>query len=166
MRVKIMEIGIFSTAEKLFVWRLRPRAQKAVIPLLTPGGPSVKSVTHYKYLGIVLDTELSDDKVIQRQLPYQYCAANKLRASFSRCSNAVQNVLLRSFCMSTYASQLWSNFRISCMQTLRVPYNFGCMPLNNPPWRVSVVIRFNANSYFWGFIAKKCVPLSWTMQKL
>jgi len=32
---------------------------------------------------IVLDTELSDDKDIQRQLQYQYCAANKLRASFS-----------------------------------------------------------------------------------
>jgi len=37
-----------------------------------------------------LDTELSDDKDMQRQLQYQYCAANKLRASFSRCSNAVK----------------------------------------------------------------------------
>jgi len=36
-------------------------AKSAVIPLLTLGGPSVKSVTHYKYLGFVLDTELSDD---------------------------------------------------------------------------------------------------------
>ena len=36
-------------------------------------------------------TGLSDDKDIQRQLRYQYCAANKLRASFSRCSNAVKN---------------------------------------------------------------------------
>jgi len=39
-----------------------------------------------------LDTEPSDDKDIQKQLWYQYCAANKLRASFSRCSNAVKNV--------------------------------------------------------------------------
>ena len=44
---------------------------------------TVKSVNQYKYLGIVLDTELSDDKDIQRQLQYQYCAANKLRASFT-----------------------------------------------------------------------------------
>jgi len=29
MRVKLMENGIFSTAAKLFVWCLRPRAQKA-----------------------------------------------------------------------------------------------------------------------------------------
>jgi len=54
-----------------------------------------------------LDTELSDDKDIQRQLQYQYCAANKLRVSFSRCSNAVKNVLFRSFCMPMYASQFF-----------------------------------------------------------
>ena len=71
------------------------------------GGQYVNSVDQYKYLGIALDTELSDDKDIQRQLRYQYCAANKLRASFSRCSNAVKNVLFRSFRTPMYASHLW-----------------------------------------------------------
>jgi len=33
---------------------------------------------------------LSDDKDIQRQLRYQYCAGNKLRTSFSLCSNAIK----------------------------------------------------------------------------
>jgi len=74
-------------------------AKSTVIPLLTLDGQNVKSVNHYKYLGIVLDTELPDDKDIQRQLRHQYCAANNLRASFSQCSNAVKNVLFRSFCM-------------------------------------------------------------------
>ena len=37
-------------------------------PVLKLGGQYVKSVDHYKYLGIVLDTELSEDKDIQRQL--------------------------------------------------------------------------------------------------
>jgi len=44
-------------------------------PLLTLGGQNVKSVNQYKHLGIVSDNELSDDKDIQRQLRYQYCAA-------------------------------------------------------------------------------------------
>ena len=113
-------------------------AKSTVTPLLTLGGQYVKSVDQYKYLGIVLDTELSDDKDIQRQLRYQYCAANKLRASFSRCSNAVKNVLFRSFCTPMYASQLWCIFRKSCMQRLRVAYNFGCRALYNLPWRASV----------------------------
>ena len=112
--------------------------QKAQTPLLTLGGQNVKSVNQYEYLGIVLDTELSDDNDIQRQLRYQYCAANKLRASFPRCSNAVKNVLFRSFCTPVYASQLWCSFRKSCMQRLRVAYNFGCRASYNLPWRASV----------------------------
>jgi len=55
-------------------------------------------------LGIVSDIELSDDKGIQRQMRYQYKAVDKLRASFTRCSNAVKNVLIGSFCRSMYAS--------------------------------------------------------------
>jgi len=47
-------------------------AKSTVIPLLTLGGQNVKSVNHYKHLGVVLDAELSDDNDIQRQLRYQY----------------------------------------------------------------------------------------------
>ena len=58
-------------------------ARSTATPVLKLGGQYVKSFDQYKYLGIFLDTELSDDKGIRRQLRYQYCAANKLRASFS-----------------------------------------------------------------------------------
>jgi len=67
-------------------------AKSIVTPLLTLCGQNVKSVDKHKYPSIALDTELSDDKDIQRQQRFQCCAANKLRASFSRCSNAVKNV--------------------------------------------------------------------------
>ena len=113
-------------------------ARSTATPVLKLGGQYVKSVDQYKYQGIVLDTKLSDKKEIQRQLRYQYCAENKLRASFSRCSNAVKNVIFRSFCMPIYASQLWCNFEKSCMQRLRVAYIFGCRALYNLPWRASV----------------------------
>ena len=113
-------------------------AKSTVTPLLTLGGQYAKSVDQYNYQGIVLDTELSNDKDIQRQLRYQYCTANKLRASFSRCSNPVKNVLLRSFCTPMYASQLWWNFWKSCMQRLRVAHNFGSRALYNLPWRARI----------------------------
>ena len=112
-------------------------ARSTATPVLKLGGQYVNSVDQYKYLGIVLDTELSDDKDIQRQLRYQYCAAKKLRASFSRCSNAVENVLFRSFCTPMYPSQ-WCYFRKSCMQRLHVAYIFECRALYNLPWRASV----------------------------
>jgi len=49
-------------------------AKSTVIPLLTLGVLTVKFVSHYKYLGIVLHIEFSDDKDIQRELRYQYYA--------------------------------------------------------------------------------------------
>jgi len=58
-------------------------AKSTATPLLKVGGLNAKSVNQYKYLAIVFDTELSHDKDIQRQLRYQYCSVNKLRASFS-----------------------------------------------------------------------------------
>jgi len=62
------------------------------------GVQRVKSVSYYKDLGIVRDVELSDDKDIQTQPRYQKV--------FSRRSNAVKNVLFRSFCTPMYALQL------------------------------------------------------------
>ena len=129
---------LFSTAKKTVCMTFKVKSARSTVTLaLKLGGQYVNTVDQYKYLGIVLDTELSDDKDIQRQLRYQYCAANKLRASFSRCSNAGKNVLFRSFCTHMYASQLWCNFRKSCMQRLWVAYNFGCRALYNLLWRAS-----------------------------
>jgi len=56
-------------------------AKSTVIPLLTLGVLTVKYISHYKYLGIVLDIELSDDEDIQRQPRYQYYPL--MRASLS-----------------------------------------------------------------------------------
>ena len=86
---------IFNCSETVCMTFKTKSAKSTVIPLLTLGGQSVKSV-NCKYLGVVLGTELSDDKDIERQLRYQYCAANKLRVSFSRCSNVVKNELFPS----------------------------------------------------------------------
>jgi len=59
---------IFSTAAKLFAWRWL-RVQKALsLHYWHMGGKNLKSVNHHKYLGAVLDTELPDDKDIQKQL--------------------------------------------------------------------------------------------------
>jgi len=94
----------FNCSKTVCVMFKAKSAKSTVIPLPTLGVLKVKYVSCYKYLGIVLDIEFSDDKDIQRQMRYQYEAVNKLRASFSRCSNAVKNVLIRSFCRSMYAS--------------------------------------------------------------
>ena len=50
----------------------------------------------------------------------------------------LKTYFFRSFCTPMYASQLWCNFRKSCIQRLRGAYNLGCRALYNLPWRASV----------------------------
>jgi len=73
---------IFLTTAKLFVWHLRLRVKKARSPhYWHMGGKNLKSVNQYKYLGAVLDTELSDEKTFRDNCDKKYCAANKVRAT-------------------------------------------------------------------------------------
>jgi len=93
---------VFNCSNTVYITSKAKTAKSTVIQLLALGVLTVKGVSHHKYLGIVLDIELSDDKDIQRQLRYQYYAV--MRTSFFRCSNAVKNVRFRSFYSSIYAS--------------------------------------------------------------
>ena len=72
--------GIIVNCNKTVCMTFKAKTAK-IIPLLTLGVLTVKFFSHYKYLGIVLDIEFSDDKDIQRQLQYQYYAV--MRASLS-----------------------------------------------------------------------------------
>jgi len=143
-------------------------ARSTVIPLLALGVQRVKYVSRYKYMGIVLDIELSDDKDIQRQLGYQYYAVNKLRASFSQCSNSVTNVLFRSFFTPMCASQshgVISGRHTSTDGVWLVTLVAGlCRTCRGE--RVLVVIRFNVTLLPLRPYSEKCVPVSWKMQKV
>jgi len=100
-------------------------------------GKNLKSDNQCKYLGALLYTELPGDRHSETTAMKILCSKQAERL-FSRCSNAVKNELFRSFCTPMYASQLWCNFKKSCMQRLRAAYNFGCRALYNLLWRASV----------------------------
>jgi len=130
--------GIIFNCNKTFCVTFKAKsAKRTATPVLKLGGQYVKSVDQYKYVGIILDTELSDDKDIQRQLRHQYCAANKLRGSFSRCSNAVKNVLFSSFC----TPKSWSHACGDCVWHIILDAELHA---TYPGERVLVAIRFNA----------------------
>ena len=114
-------------------------------PVLTLRDQNIKSVTQVKYLGIVVDAELADDKDIMRQLRYQYCAANKLRSSFSKRTVAVKMCFfVRSVlrCMHPHCGVISRKLqRSGCVwpTTLVAGLSVTCRG-----WRVLVVIKFIA----------------------
>ena len=61
--------GMILNCNKTVCMTFKAKSAKiTATPVLKLGGQYVKSVDQCKYLGILLDTELSDDKDIQRQL--------------------------------------------------------------------------------------------------
>jgi len=129
----------FSTQQNglydVYGWECKSTA----IPLLTLRVLKEKSVSCYKYLGIVLDIELSDDKDIERQMRYQYEAVNKLRASFSDVRTQWKMYwFVPSVGPCIMHHNYWCDFRKAYIPWLRAAYYFGCRALYNLPWRASV----------------------------
>ena len=60
-------------------------ARSTATPLLKLGGQYVKSVDQYKYLGIVLDTELSDDKRHSETTAISILCSKQTASLLSRC---------------------------------------------------------------------------------
>ena len=73
-----------------------------------------------KYLGVLLNDNLSDNDDIQRQMRSVYGTANWLKYNFFKCSKKLKKFLFNQYCTSLYASQLCCKFILSSMHHLRV----------------------------------------------
>ena len=84
----------------------------------------VKFKNNVKYLGVFLNNNLKDDDDICRQVRYLYGKSYQLKATFSKCSRTIKNILFNYYhCTSFYASHLWSKYLCSSLNHLRVAYN-------------------------------------------
>lgn len=135
-------------------------------PTVLLGNMTVCFSDSVTYLGVKLNSSLTDNDDILRQVRSVYCAANKLKAKFSKCSLVVKNVLFRSYCTQFYCSQLWNHFSKSSYQRIKVAYNDSYRILHNVPRFISArelqvhnnVITFDAllRKSMFGFV-KRCL---------
>ena len=93
-------------------------------------GQKIKFENNVVYLGVSISSDLCDDTDIARQARYLYCAANKLKTRFFKCSIEVKNILFREHYMCFYASQLWCNYSTCAIYRLKVAYNDACRILH------------------------------------
>jgi len=104
--------------------------KSTVISLLTLGVKRVKSVSHYKDLGIVRDIELWDDKDIQTQQRYQKFIFPDVRTQW-KMYFFVPSV--RPCMHHNYGVISWRHTSTDCLGFIK-----GCRALYNMPWRASV----------------------------
>ena len=122
-------MGLFSTATKLFVWRLRlaKSARSTATPVLKLGGQYVNSVDQYKYLGIILDVCSNRGAKHEMGIKYYKWGAGTTAPRWRRpCGVAVLFALLALNVIQTVLLQLkiipcdslfaWHSSSILCNQ--------------------------------------------------
>ena len=137
---------IFNCSKTICVTFKAKTAKSTVTPLLTLCGQTVKSVNHYKYLGIVLYTELSDDK------DRDNCDINIVQQANCKPPNVQMQLKMYFFipfvrpCMHhNYGVISESHACRYCVRPIAMHAEiacglcrFGCRVPYNLPWRASV----------------------------
>jgi hypothetical protein len=94
-----------------------PKCRRLVVaddfPALSINSIDLKYVTKFKYLGHMIDYDLSDDDDIKREIRNMFVRSNILMRRYSRCSIAVKLLLFKAYCMCLYDANI-------CMVTLLV----------------------------------------------
>jgi len=95
-------------------------------PQFTLAGCKLRFVEHFRYLGHIIDSYLSDDKDIQREIKALFTRTNMLCRRFKICSLQVKLKLFRSYCICLYDVALWSSFTVATYKKLSSCYS-KCM---------------------------------------
>ena len=84
---------------------------------------TLKEVTQVKYLGHIVSSDLSDNLDMMRHCRFLYAQGNNINRKFSKCTFSVKVKLFNAYCTSMYTSQLWSKFKNSSLNKVKVAYN-------------------------------------------
>ena len=74
-----------------------------------------------KYLGHIINEDMSDDADVFRQIKCLYIRGNIISRTFANCSINVKLVVFKTYCSCLYTSQLWGTCLSRTM--LNVAYN-------------------------------------------
>ena len=138
-----------------------------------------------KYLGFTLSSDKKDDNDMLRQMRVFYTKANRLLRLFHCCSTDVKLALLRSYCDCFYYLFLWTHYKKSTHNKLRVAFNnvhrrILKLPPRSSPSMQHYVCSYHINSFeilirkrVVGFIERlkvssnsiiSCIDKSWKMK--
>ena len=117
---------------------------------LTLAGTSLKYVSNYNYLGHIIDNRLRDDLEVDMQSKkgLLYGRSNMLIRQFYNCSKEIKNRLFSAYCSNLYLCFLWSSYRQSVYNAVKVAYNNSYRILHNLDRRCSASGMFVLNNVY------------------
>ena len=113
------------------------KSNKLYCPTVSLDCDILEYTAHTKYLGFTFSMNAQDDDDMLRQMRTLYIRSNKLLRTFYHCSIDVKLELFRSFCTSFYCCYLWTAYKKSTFNKLRVAFNNAYRRVLGLPWRSS-----------------------------
>ena len=124
----------------------KPKSSKLYCPNVKLDCDTLEYISCTKYLGFTFNMNSQDDDDMLRQMRTLYIRSNKLLRTFHYCTIDVKLELFRSFCMPFYCCYLWTAYKKSTFDKLRVAFNNAYRRVLNLPWRCSASAMYANNS--------------------
>ena len=115
----------------------KSKSNKLYCPTVSLDCDILEYTAHTNYLGFTFSMNAQDDDDMLRQMRTLYIRSNKLLRTFYHCSIDVKLELFRSFCTSFYCCYLWTAYKKSTFNKLRVAFNNAYRRVLGLPWRSS-----------------------------
>ena len=125
----------FSASKSVVLVIVPPTVSIPIKPNVYLGNSVLSYVDHFKYLGHIISNDLSDDADSDRERRSLATRGNMLAHRFYFCSDDVKTTLFRCYCYQVYCCSLWSTYRQSTMNRLKVTFNKVMRRIMGlPPW--------------------------------
>ena len=128
----------------------KPKNSKLPCPSVRLDSNTLEYISQTKYLGFMFNTNAQDDEDMLRQMRTLYIRSIKLLRTFHYCSTDVKLELFKSYCTSFYCCYLWTAYKKSTFDRLRVAFNNAYRRVLGQPWRCSasaMYANFGINNF-------------------
>ena len=80
-------------------------------------------VTVYKYLGVLINQNMTDDDEMLQRMRDIYATGNMIIRKFGNCSVQIKIQMYKVFFSQVYGSSVWSTFKVSTFNRTKVSHN-------------------------------------------
>ena len=96
-------------------------------------GEQLSFVDEFKYLGVVIVSNLSDDVEMGKRVRSIYAAGNTLISNFRKCDESTKILMFKTYCYNVYGMSLWSSYRVTSHARIKIAHNDIFRTLMNVP---------------------------------
>ena len=102
----------------------------------------LKFTEEYKYLGMLINSKLSDDNEMRKRMRGIYATGNMIIRNFGKCTTPCKINLFKTYCSNVYACALYANYRVATYAKLKIAHNDIFRSLLNVPRYNSASVLF------------------------